>query len=91
MSAPSWSPLVARWRSGNAWLQDSVLAVGLVAVAFAPPLAADGVGLGELRHRPLGMAAVLTAAPALPLAARRPGQAERAVVGPRAGPRSPSR
>jgi signal transduction histidine kinase len=72
VSAPSWSPLVARWRSGNAWLQDTVLAVVLTAVAFAPPLAANGVALGELGHHRLGIAgSLLSAAQALPLAARR--------------------
>jgi signal transduction histidine kinase len=64
--------LAARWRSGNAWWQDSVLAVVLAAVAFAPPLAANGVALGELGHHRLGIAgSLLSAAQAVPLAARR--------------------
>jgi signal transduction histidine kinase len=64
--------LAARWRSGHAWLQDSVLAVVLAGLAFAPPLAARGVALGELGHHHLGLGgSVLSAAQALPLAARR--------------------
>ena len=64
--------LAARWRAGNAWLQDGVLAVALAALAFAPPLAANGVALGELGHHRLGIAgSVLAAAQALPLVARR--------------------
>ena len=64
--------LAARWRSGNTWRQDSVLAVALAAVAFAPPLAANGVALSELGHHRLGIAgSLLSVAQALPLAARR--------------------
>jgi DNA-binding NarL/FixJ family response regulator len=37
--------LATRWRAGNTWLQDGVLAVALAALAFAPPLAANGVAL----------------------------------------------
>ena len=47
--------LAARWRSGQAWLQDSVLAVVLVGLAFAPPLRSNGVALGELGHHSLGV------------------------------------
>jgi signal transduction histidine kinase len=53
-------------------MQDTVLAVTLTAVALAPPLAANGVALGELGHHRLGIiGTVLSAAQALPLAVRR--------------------
>ncbi|HWG16004.1 MAG TPA: histidine kinase dimerization/phosphoacceptor domain-containing protein, partial [Streptosporangiaceae bacterium] len=79
MSAPPGSSpsalahaLAARRRAGSAWMQDGVLAVVLAVVAFAPPLAANGVALGELGQHRLGITgAVLSAAQALPLAVRR--------------------
>ena len=64
--------LAGRWRAGNPWLQDGVLAVVLTGLAFAPPLAANGVALGELADHPLGVAgSLLVVGQALPLAARR--------------------
>src|ERR1700759_3622869 len=64
--------LAARWRSGNAWRPDSVLAVVLTGLAFAPPLRSNGVALGELGHHSLGVTgSLLVVAQALPLAVRR--------------------
>ena len=60
------------WRSRSALLQDSVLAAVFVAAAFAPPLAANGLTLGELAQHPLGVpGSVLAVAMTLPLAVRR--------------------
>jgi hypothetical protein len=61
VSAAAPRALAARWRAGNLWLQDGVLAVAFTAVAFAPPLSANGVALGELADHPLGVAGSLLA------------------------------
>lgn len=49
-----------------------MLAAVLIAAAFAPPLAANGLALGELAQHPLGvLGSVLALAQTLPLAVRR--------------------
>jgi signal transduction histidine kinase len=64
--------LAAWWRSRGDLLQDSVLAAAFMAAAFAPPLAANGLTLGELAQHPLGVpGSVLAVAQTLPLAVRR--------------------
>jgi len=64
--------LPAWWRSRSDQLQDGVLAAVFVAAAFAPPLAASGLALGELARHPLGVPGmVLALAQTLPLAVRR--------------------
>ena len=79
MSEPARSPLIgavrtlpAWWRSRSDRLQDGVLAGVFVAAAFAPPLAANGLALGELAQHPPGVpGSVLALAQTLPLAVRR--------------------
>src|SRR5262249_55928431 len=54
------------------WIRDGVLAVVLVVGAFAPPLAHNGVELGELPARSLdGLGVALVLAQCLPLIVRR--------------------
>jgi signal transduction histidine kinase len=54
------------------WIRDGLLAVVLVAGAFAPPLAHNGVELGELPARPLdGLGVALALAQCVPLVFRR--------------------
>lgn len=70
--AGSLRTLPAWWRSRSDRLQDGVLAAVLIAAAFAPPLAASGLALGELAQHPLGVTgSVLALAQTLPLAVRR--------------------
>jgi hypothetical protein len=70
--AGSVRALAAWWRSRSDLLQDSALAAVFVAAAFAPPLAANGLALGELAEHPLGVpGSVLAVAMTLPLAVRR--------------------
>jgi signal transduction histidine kinase len=77
VSEPAWFPLTGSalatwWRARGDLVQDGLLSVALLAVAFAPPLAASGVALGELAKHRLGIpGTALAVAQALPLAVRR--------------------
>jgi hypothetical protein len=64
--------VVTWWRSRSDLLQDGMLAAVFIAVAFAPPLRASGLALGELARHPLGVTgSLLAVAQTLPLAVRR--------------------
>ncbi|GAA3456190.1 histidine kinase [Dactylosporangium matsuzakiense] len=60
------------WRARSVVVRDGAVGVALAALAFVPPLAANGTRLGELPHRAVDGLAVLAAlAQTVPLAWRR--------------------